>query len=98
MALFGYPVEQTLRKEYDKRASRIMIRDFRIHYFGDEKNAAVLAKSVNGTPTLAGYLEAHLNRLNEGEYFALLAYIDMNEAHERVLQEIRQGVRDIRRG
>jgi transaldolase / glucose-6-phosphate isomerase len=53
---------------------------------------------VNGTPTLAGYLEAHLNRLNEGEYFALLAYIDMNEAHERVLQEIRQGVRDIRRG
>ena len=64
-----------LRKEYDKRASGIIIRDFRIHYFGDEKNAAVLAKSVNGTPTLAGYLEAHLNRLNEGEYFALLAYI-----------------------
>ena len=53
---------------------------------------------MNGTPTLAGYLETHLNRLNEGEYFALLAYIDMNEAHERVLQEIRQGVRDIRRG
>jgi hypothetical protein len=90
MALFG--VAQTLRKEYDKRASRIMIQDFRIHYFRDEKNAAVLGKSVNGTPTLAGYLETHLNRLNEGEYFAL------QRRTERVLQEIRQGVRDIRRG
>jgi transaldolase/glucose-6-phosphate isomerase len=68
-----------------------------IQLFADEKNAAVLAKKVNGTPTLAGYLEAHLNRLNEGDYFALLAYIEMNEAHERVLQEIRQGVRDIKR-
>ena len=52
---------------------------------------------VNGTPTLAGYLAAHLNRLNEGDYFALLAYIEMNEAHERVLQEIRQGIRDVSR-
>jgi transaldolase / glucose-6-phosphate isomerase len=68
-----------------------------IQLFTDEKNAAVLAKKVNGTPTLAGYLEAHLNRLNEGDYFAILAYIEMNEAHERVLQGIRQGVRDIKR-
>jgi transaldolase / glucose-6-phosphate isomerase len=30
-------------------------------------------------------------------YFALLAYIEMNEANERVLQEIRQGARDIKR-
>jgi transaldolase/glucose-6-phosphate isomerase len=68
-----------------------------IQLFTDEKNAVALAKKVNGTPTLARYLEAHLNRLNEGDYFALLAYIEMNEAHERALQKIRQGVRDIRR-
>src|SRR6516165_1071047 len=68
-----------------------------IQLFTDEKNAGVLAKKVNGTPTLAGYLEAHLDRLNEGDYFALLAYIEMNEAHDRVLQGIRQGVRDIKR-
>jgi transaldolase / glucose-6-phosphate isomerase len=68
-----------------------------IELFTDEKNAVALARAVNGTPTLAGYLEAHLNRLNEGDYFALLAYIEMNEAHERVLQEIRQAVRDVRR-
>jgi len=68
-----------------------------IELFTDEKNSAALAKMANGTPTLAGYLEAHLNRLNEADYFALLAYIEMNEAHERVLREIRQVVRDVKR-
>ncbi|OLB72256.1 MAG: hypothetical protein AUI16_20875 [Alphaproteobacteria bacterium 13_2_20CM_2_64_7] len=47
-----------------------------IELFTDEKNSAALAKMANGTPTLAGYLEAHLNRLKEGDYFALLAYIE----------------------
>jgi len=68
-----------------------------IELFTDEKNSAALAKMANGPPTLAGYLEAHLNRLNEADYFALLAYIEMNEAHERVLREIRQVVRDVKR-
>src|SRR5262249_32969409 len=45
-----------------------------IQLFTDEKNAAELAKRVHATPTLAGYLEAHLNRLDDGDYFALLAY------------------------
>ena len=31
-----------------------------IELFTDEKNAAALAKTVNGTPTLAGYMQAHL--------------------------------------
>ena len=30
-----------------------------------------------------GYLRAHLNRLGAGDYFALLAYVEMNDAHER---------------
>jgi transaldolase/glucose-6-phosphate isomerase len=68
-----------------------------IKLFTDEKNAAVLAKLVTGAPTLAAYLEAHLKRLTERDYFALLAYIEMNDLHERVLQEIRHGVRDTKR-
>ena len=52
---------------------------------------------ANGNQTLAGYLKAHLNRLNPGDYFALLAYIEMNEAHERALQAVRHGVRDAKR-
>jgi len=68
-----------------------------LELFTDEKNAAVLVKPGNSTPSLAGFLASHLNRLNEGDYFALLAYVEMNEAHERVLQEIRRDVRDIKR-
>jgi len=70
-----------------------------IQLFADEKNAMALAKmvKVNGTPTLAAYLAAHLKRLGDGDYFALLAYIAMNEAHEGVLRKMRQSVRDSRR-
>jgi transaldolase/glucose-6-phosphate isomerase len=69
----------------------------RVKLYTDEKNAAALTKMVNGDETLAGYLRAHLNRLREGDYFALLAYIEMKEAHERALQAMRQGVRDAKR-
>jgi transaldolase/glucose-6-phosphate isomerase len=68
-----------------------------IKLFTDEKNAAALTGMTNGNQTLAGYLKAHLNRLNAGDYFALLAYIEMNEAHERALQAMRHGVRDAKR-
>ncbi len=68
-----------------------------IKLFTDEKNATALRRLVDGEPTLAGYLTAHLSRLGAGDYFALLAYIEMNEAHEQVLQAIRVAVRDARR-
>jgi transaldolase / glucose-6-phosphate isomerase len=68
-----------------------------IKLFTDEKNATALSGLLDGEPTLAGYLTAHLSRLGAGDYFALLAYVEMNEAHERVLQAIRVAVRDARR-
>jgi transaldolase/glucose-6-phosphate isomerase len=68
-----------------------------IRLFTDEKNAAALAKMTKGSQSLAAYLKAHLNRLSAGDYFALLAYIEMSEAHERALQAMRHGVRDAKR-
>src|SRR5262249_37046625 len=44
--------------------------------------------------SLEGYLKAHLNRLREGDYFALLAYLEMNDEHERALQPAREVVRN----
>jgi transaldolase/glucose-6-phosphate isomerase len=67
-----------------------------IKLFTDENNAAAVG-ATTGTPTLAGVLNAHLNRLNAGDYFALLAYIERNEPHEHLLQEIRHSVRDTKR-
>jgi transaldolase/glucose-6-phosphate isomerase len=63
-----------------------------ISLFTDAANAAALALAIQGPPTLAGYLAAHLGRLRPGDYFALLAYLEMNEPHQRVLEEIRDRV------
>jgi transaldolase / glucose-6-phosphate isomerase len=68
-----------------------------IELFTDWKNAAVLEARAGGDRSLAGYLRAHLARLGAGDYFALLAYVAMNEAHDRVLQTMRQQVRDAMR-
>ena len=58
--------------------------------FADDKNAAILKNSAN----LAEVLRTHLGRIGSGDYFALLGYIQMNDAHEKALQEIRHRVRD----
>jgi transaldolase/glucose-6-phosphate isomerase len=39
-------------------------------------------------------LRSHLNRLHAGDYFGLLAYIEMNSDHESLLQELRDSVKD----
>jgi transaldolase / glucose-6-phosphate isomerase len=61
-----------------------------IKLYADEKNTA----SLKGKSRLADVLRAHLDRLGSGDYFALLAYITMNDANEKALQAIRLAVRD----
>jgi len=60
-----------------------------IKLFADEKNVA----AIHG-PSLAEVLKAHLSRLGAGDYFAVLGYITMNPANEKILQAIRHAVRD----
>lgn len=47
--------------------------------------------------TLAECLRAHLGTLRAGDYFGLLAYIEMSQEYERALQGIRVRVRDAKR-
>ena len=65
-----------------------------IKLFTDEVNAAALKEIAGDDQSLTGYLRAHLTRLNEGDYFAMLAYIQMNNANQTILQDLRQRVRD----
>lgn len=67
-----------------------------IKLFTDESNAKAITQAAGADKTLSGMLKAHLARLKPGDYFALLAYIEMNSAHEKSLQEIRHLVRDSR--
>jgi hypothetical protein len=65
-----------------------------VKLFTDEQNAAALASAAGSDKSLAGYFKAHLGRLSAGDYFGLLGYIEMNQAHEDKLQSIRKSVRD----
>jgi transaldolase/glucose-6-phosphate isomerase len=64
-----------------------------IKLFTDPANAKQLADLGAGA-SLERYLKAHLGRLGRGDYFALLAYIEHNEAHTVALQTTRRAVRD----
>jgi transaldolase/glucose-6-phosphate isomerase len=68
-----------------------------ITLFTDDTNAAALARSAGGTQTLAAYLRAHLNRLGAGDYCCISAYVEMHDTHQKLLQAIRQAVRDAKK-
>ncbi len=90
-------VTRDLTSEYEKKGSlpaeTPILEDNGIKLFADAKNADALAKA-GGSKSLGGYLKAHLSRIGAGDYFALLAYIQMNDEHEEELQEMRHAVRD----
>ncbi len=87
-----------LTTEYEKRGSlpseTPLLEVNGNKLFADEKNAALLTTAAGQDKSLVGHLRAHLGRLKTGDYFALLAYIEMNEAHEERLQAMRHAVRD----
>ncbi len=61
--------------------------------YTDDANAAALGR----ISSLEGCLRAHLALIGEGDYFAILAYLEMSERHETILQSIRHRVRDAKR-
>ncbi len=65
-----------------------------IALFADERNAAALKQAAGQDTSLRGYLRAQLNRLQPGDYFALLAYVHMNAPHEALLQKARHVIRN----
>ena len=63
-----------------------------IKLFTSEEYAAKLGEYGDAKKSLKGYLEAHLHHLQANDYFALLAYVEMNAEHEELLQKIREKV------
>ncbi len=86
-----------LTSQYEEKGSlppeSPVLQEAGVKLFTDAKNASALKQAVGGDATLVGYLRAHLNRLHAGDYFAVLGYIQMNDAHESQLQSIRHAVR-----
>jgi len=92
---------RNLISEYEKIGSlppeRPIFEGNGIKLFTDDKNASVLSRAGGNSRPLIGTLRAHLNRLQAGDYVALLAYVEMNDAHEAELQKVRHAIRDRKR-
>ena len=89
-----------LTDEYEARGSlpaeTPVAEEDGLRLFTDEANDTALAQAAGGR-SVAGYLKAHLDRLQTGDYFALLAYVEMNARHREELQALRHAIRDARR-
>ena len=55
--------------------------------------ATALRRTAGRNASLDRWLAAHLRQIHRGDYAALLAYLEMNEAHRTQLDRIRQAIR-----
>ncbi|HKO60479.1 MAG TPA: bifunctional transaldolase/phosoglucose isomerase [Pyrinomonadaceae bacterium] len=86
-----------LTDEYERTGSLPLETPFYegdgIKMFADERNTSEL-ESAATEASLHGYLKAHLDRLKTNDYFAMLAYVEMNGEHEQLLQTPRHAIHD----
>jgi transaldolase/glucose-6-phosphate isomerase len=84
-----------LTEAYEKSgalpAERAFFEGDGIRLFADPRNEAALKPQAT---SLTAALKAHFGRLGQGDYAALLAYIERSPAHIEAVQRIRQTIRD----
>ena len=71
-----------------------LFEDATIALYADPKNADALPQAAEG---LEAAIRAQLARVSDGDYLALLAYVERSEGHHAVLQRARIALRDKRR-
>jgi transaldolase/glucose-6-phosphate isomerase len=89
---------RALTDDYEKSHSlpkqEPVFRENGLALYADPRNAAELGRHN----TLVGYLKSHFGRVHagakSGDYVALLAYIERNEAHTQALTAMRTCIRD----
>ncbi len=90
-----------LTAEYERTGTlpqeRPIVEEQGIGLYAEPAYVERLTAVAGTSPSLTNYVRAHLNQLAAGDYFALLAYVEMNPAHDAWLQAIRHRVRDKKR-
>jgi transaldolase/glucose-6-phosphate isomerase len=91
-------VTRELTSDYEQKGSlpeeTPIAEDDGLKLYTDERNATELLPVSEFEGPVIALLKAHLRRIGEGDYAALLAYIEMTEAHRAVLQKIRLAIRN----
>lgn len=73
-----------------------MLEEAGLRLSADARNADALLSAAPAW-TLEAALAAHLSQLRAGDYLAINAYLDMSPANGRILQQLRQAIRDKKR-
>jgi hypothetical protein len=74
-------------------AETVLLEEAGLTLLADDRNRRAFGKAG----TLVEYLGAHFGHIREGDYCALLAYVERNKLHRDALQEIRVLIRDRKR-
>jgi len=74
-------------------ADKPVFKENGIALYADERNAQAL-RQAGANSTLESWLGAHFGRIHDGDYFAVLAYVERSDAQMRPLQELRTVLRD----
>ena len=87
-----------LTEEYEQNGSLPAEKFFHeedgLKLFTDERNVNEIKQNANGN--LQDYLTAHLARIKENDYFALLAFVEMNDENHAWLEQIRAKILESR--
>ena len=87
-------VTRRLAAEYEKTGKLPedvpLVREEGLSLFADPDNQ----RALGGHSAAVPYVKAFLDQLRQGDYFALLAFIEMNDRDQRALEAIRRLVRD----
>lgn len=65
-----------------------------IKLFTDNINAGELKTRLMGEPSVETYIQAHLSRIEAGDYVDLAAFFEMSDEHLNALQESRELIRN----
>ncbi|MBR1218312.1 bifunctional transaldolase/phosoglucose isomerase [Bradyrhizobium sp. U87765 SZCCT0131] len=76
-------------------AETAVVTDGTIAIYTDAANAAALRKA-GADGSVASWLKAHFGRIKSGDYAALLAYVDRDDAHIAAAHALRMAIRDRR--
>jgi transaldolase/glucose-6-phosphate isomerase len=78
-------------------AEEPLLEEGPLQLYADPVHAAMLARRAGQGADVTALLKAHLDHLEEGDYFALLAYLEMSPQNEALLQALREIVRERKR-
>jgi hypothetical protein len=85
-----------ITEEYEKTgelpAESPFFEEDGIKLFTDQRNQAELDSLLEGEKSLPNYLRAHFSRIKPDDYFALLAYLEMNAESFHVLGGLRHWI------